>query len=141
MLRPFGPVFSSRIWVCATALFIGVDSAPGHRSDRRAGNDGRVPGDRYPAGWQHPRLPHRAVVGLYAGICSIRFLLWGMAFELVFAVAIIYVPALQPVFGTAPLDPLCWLLPGARAPLVLLAEETRNLYARRRAAARGGSLP
>jgi calcium-translocating P-type ATPase len=37
------------------------------------------------------------------GLFSNPFLLWGIAFEVVFAAAVIYVPALQPVFHTAPL--------------------------------------
>ena len=32
-------------------------------------------------------------------------LLWGIAFELAFAAALIYLPPLQPIFGTAALGP------------------------------------
>jgi magnesium-transporting ATPase (P-type) len=38
------------------------------------------------------------------GVFSNRLLLWGIAFEIVFAAAIIYVPALQSIFGTTALD-------------------------------------
>jgi calcium-translocating P-type ATPase len=37
------------------------------------------------------------------GVFSNRLLLWGIAFELVFAAAVVYLPPLQHVFGTAPL--------------------------------------
>jgi magnesium-transporting ATPase (P-type) len=72
-------------------------------------------------------------------LISNPFLLWGIAFELVFAAALIYLPVLQPVFGTAALEPVWWLLLGACAPLVFLADEARKLCVRRRAAAEGGS--
>jgi magnesium-transporting ATPase (P-type) len=47
------------------------------------------------------------------GFFSNRLLLWGIAFELVFAAALIYVPLLQTVFGTAalPLDAVLVTLP------------------------------
>jgi magnesium-transporting ATPase (P-type) len=37
------------------------------------------------------------------GVLSNRLLLWGIAFELVFAAALVYLPPLQDVFGTAAL--------------------------------------
>jgi magnesium-transporting ATPase (P-type) len=37
------------------------------------------------------------------GVFSNRFLLWGIVFELVFAAAVVYLPPLQQIFGTAPL--------------------------------------
>jgi magnesium-transporting ATPase (P-type) len=37
------------------------------------------------------------------GVFSNRFLLWGIAFELVFAAAVVYLPPLQQIFATAPL--------------------------------------
>jgi calcium-translocating P-type ATPase len=47
------------------------------------------------------------------GVFSNRFLLWGIAFELVFAAAIVAIPFLQPVFDTLPPEPwqLLMLLP------------------------------
>jgi calcium-translocating P-type ATPase len=39
------------------------------------------------------------------GVLSNRFLLWGIAFELVFTAAVIYTPPLQHIFGTAALSP------------------------------------
>jgi calcium-translocating P-type ATPase len=37
------------------------------------------------------------------GLFSNQLLLWGIAFELVFAAAVVYLPPLQDIFGTAPL--------------------------------------
>jgi calcium-translocating P-type ATPase len=56
------------------------------------------------------------------GFLGNGLLLWGIAFELVFAAALIYVPALQAVFGTAalPLDAVLLVLPFP--VLVLLAD-------------------
>ena len=47
------------------------------------------------------------------GFFSNRLLLWGIAFELAFAAAVIYVPALQAVFGTAalPLEAVLFTVP------------------------------
>jgi magnesium-transporting ATPase (P-type) len=66
------------------------------------------------------------------GIFSNRWLLWGIAFELAFAAAVIYLPPLQAIFGTAGL--------GARELLVLLVfpgvvwgtDELRRWIVRRR---------
>jgi magnesium-transporting ATPase (P-type) len=38
------------------------------------------------------------------GVASNRLLLWGIAFELAFTAAVIYLPWLQDIFGTAPLE-------------------------------------
>jgi calcium-translocating P-type ATPase len=77
------------------------------------------------------------------GVFSNRLLLWGIAFELAFAAAIIYIPALRPIFHTAPLGPaeLAFLLP---FPFVVWgADELRRWRRRRRAASgehgRGGA--
>jgi magnesium-transporting ATPase (P-type) len=40
------------------------------------------------------------------GFGSNRLLLWGIAFELLFAAALIYLPPLQAMFGTASLGPV-----------------------------------
>ena len=68
------------------------------------------------------------------GVFSNRLLLYGIAFELLFAAAVTYVPPLQAVFGTAapPAILLPILLP---FPLVVWgADELRRLLARRRLA-------
>ena len=56
------------------------------------------------------------------GFLSNRLLLWGIAFELVFAAALIYVPFMQGVFGTAAL-PLDALLFAAPFPVIVLAAD------------------
>ena len=66
------------------------------------------------------------------GLLSNRLLLWGIAFELAFAAAVIYVPPLQSVFGTAALevDALLFVLP---FPLIVWgADELRRRAHRRR---------
>ena len=65
------------------------------------------------------------------GVFSNRLLLWGIASELAFAAAVIYVPALQPMFHTAPLGTaeLALLLP---FPFVVWgADELRRALRRR----------
>ena len=62
---------------------------------------------------------------------SNRLLLAGIAFELVFAAALIYLPPLQPVFGTAALGPaeLAFLLP---FPVIVWAvDEAYRWWSRR----------
>ena len=44
------------------------------------------------------------------GVLSNRLLLWGIAFELIFAAAIVWLPPLQGVFGTRPPDPAVLVL-------------------------------
>jgi calcium-translocating P-type ATPase len=69
------------------------------------------------------------------GVFSNRLLLWGIAFEIVFAAAVIYLPAMQGVFGTAGLgvDALVFVLP---FPLIVWgADELRRYRLRRRAVA------
>jgi magnesium-transporting ATPase (P-type) len=66
------------------------------------------------------------------GLLSNRFLLWGIAFELVFAAVIIYTPLLQPIFGTGPLDARWWLFLLAFVPVIFGLEEGRKAIVRRR---------
>ena len=65
------------------------------------------------------------------GLLGNRLLLWGIAFEAGLALAIIYTPPGQSIFGTAPLNAGIWLfiLPFALALLVL--EEARKWLVRR----------
>lgn len=67
------------------------------------------------------------------GLFSNRFLLWGIAFEIVFAAALIYVPFLQRVFGTASIGLRWWVFLLAFVPVVFAAEEGRKALVRRRA--------
>lgn len=60
-------------------------------------------------------------------------LIWiGIAVEVTLLLAIIYVPALQAVFSTAPFPPRQWLLLLALTPLLLVADELRKAWLRRR---------
>ena len=65
------------------------------------------------------------------GLRSNPLLLWGIAFELVFAAAVIYLPPLQDVFGTAALSPFDLLILLAFPLVVWGADETRRLRQRR----------
>jgi magnesium-transporting ATPase (P-type) len=66
------------------------------------------------------------------GLLSNRFLLVGVAFEVVLLVALVLVPALQGVFHMRPLDPVAWPLLLLWPPLVFGAEELRKALFRRR---------
>jgi magnesium-transporting ATPase (P-type) len=76
------------------------------------------------------RAPLRSI-----GVFSNRLLLAGIAFELAFAAALIYLPALQPIFGTAALSPvdLLFLLP---FPLIVWAADELYRWRSRASAAR-----
>ena len=66
------------------------------------------------------------------GVFSNRLLLWGIAFELVFAAALIYVPWLQGIFGTESLGVDELLLLALFPPLVWGSDELRRWVVRRR---------
>ncbi|GAA3340765.1 cation-transporting P-type ATPase [Amorphoplanes nipponensis] len=68
------------------------------------------------------------------GLRSNPLLLWGIAFELVFTAAVIYVPLLQRVFGTAALGPSHLALIAAFPVVVWGADEIARWVARRSAA-------
>jgi magnesium-transporting ATPase (P-type) len=72
------------------------------------------------------------------GLLSNRFLLVGIVFELLFAAALIYVPFLQSVFGTASIPGYWWWFLIAFVPVIFLAEEGRKAIVRRRVARRPG---
>jgi magnesium-transporting ATPase (P-type) len=67
------------------------------------------------------------------GVFSNRLLLWGIAFELAFAAAVIYLPPLQGVFGTESLGIDELLLLVLFPPLVWGSDELRRWVVRRRA--------
>jgi magnesium-transporting ATPase (P-type) len=71
------------------------------------------------------------------GVLSNRLVLWGILFELVFAAAVVYLPPLQSIFGTASLGlaELALLLPFPFA--VWGADELRRYLLRRRATSLG----
>ncbi|MEU7875980.1 cation-transporting P-type ATPase [Dactylosporangium sp. NPDC049140] len=66
------------------------------------------------------------------GLFSNRFLLWGIAFELVFTAAVIYAPPLQGVFGTAALSP-AQLAIIAPFPVIVWGVDELVRWVRRRA--------
>jgi calcium-translocating P-type ATPase len=68
------------------------------------------------------------------GFFSNRMLLWGIAFELLFAAALVYVPFLQDVFGTAALGATELALLASFPLVVWAADELRRAHLRRRAA-------
>jgi calcium-translocating P-type ATPase len=77
------------------------------------------------------------------GVFTNRFLLIGLASEIVFAAMLIYLPPLQAVFGTAPLRPVDLAILLTFPPIVWGADELRRARARRDSrsaiAPRGGS--
>lgn len=59
-------------------------------------------------------------------------LIWlGIAGEITLLAAIVYLPGLQWIFGTAPLPPVAWLLLLACTPTLLVADELRKAIRRR----------
>ncbi|HEU5309394.1 MAG TPA: cation-transporting P-type ATPase [Acidimicrobiia bacterium] len=77
------------------------------------------------------RAPLRSI-----GVFSNRLLLWGIAFELVFASAVVYLPPFQDVFGTAAVGADALVLLAPMPFLVWGADELRRWVVRRRAADR-----
>ncbi|MFE9695023.1 cation-translocating P-type ATPase [Micromonospora sp. NPDC005806] len=65
------------------------------------------------------------------GLATNRLLLWGIAFELAFAAAIVTVPPLQAIFGTALPDPLMLAILIAFPVLVWAPDELRRAVLRR----------
>ncbi|TNH30924.1 hypothetical protein FHG89_05015 [Micromonospora orduensis] len=65
------------------------------------------------------------------GLASDRLLLWGIAFELAFAAAIVTVPPLQAIFGTALPDPAMLAILIAFPLLVWAPDELRRAVLRR----------
>ena len=81
------------------------------------------------------RTDHASLLSV--GVFSNRFLLGGIAAELAFAAALIYIPALNSIFGTAPLAP-AQLATVAPFPFVVWgADELRRFLLRQRTARRG----
>jgi magnesium-transporting ATPase (P-type) len=72
------------------------------------------------------------------GPLSNRLLLWGIVFELVIAGAIVYLPSLQSLFGTAALGWQEILILLSFPVIVWSSDEVRRWIARRRAVRAGG---
>jgi magnesium-transporting ATPase (P-type) len=73
------------------------------------------------------------------GFTTNRLVLVGIGVELALLALLIYVPFLQPIFNTAPLDGIDWLYVFAWAPVLLIADELRKAFLRRRESERGGA--
>jgi magnesium-transporting ATPase (P-type) len=67
----------------------------------------------------------------HVGFFSNRMVFAGIAFELVFAALLIYVPFFQKIFGTAPVGWEAWLVLFAFTPFVFVVEEGRKAIVRR----------
>lgn len=68
---------------------------------------------------------------LRLGLFSNRLIWLGIGVEWALILSIIYIPMVQPVFATAPLIPLQWLMLLLCPPLVLMADEVRKLMLRK----------
>ncbi|WP_321212181.1 cation-transporting P-type ATPase [Methanothermobacter sp. DP] len=68
---------------------------------------------------------------LKVGLLRNRWIPAGMIFAVIVMLMVIYLPPLQPVFGTQPLKPVEWLMIILFAPLVFLTDEARKLIQRR----------
>jgi potassium/sodium efflux P-type ATPase len=68
---------------------------------------------------------------LTVGFFSNKLRLWGIGAELLGVAALMYVPVLQGVFGTAPLTAHEWLVLAAMWPVLLIADEIRKFFVRR----------
>jgi magnesium-transporting ATPase (P-type) len=66
------------------------------------------------------------------GVFSNRLLLWGIGFEIVFTAAVVYVPLLQHVFGTAALSLSQWAMVAPFPLIVWGVDETVRWIRRRR---------
>ena len=71
------------------------------------------------------------------GFWSNRWLLWGILFEVVLTVLIVYVPPLQKVFQTAGLGWREWLALAAFPPIMFLSDGLRKYFSRRFSARTG----
>jgi magnesium-transporting ATPase (P-type) len=66
------------------------------------------------------------------GFFSNRLLLWGILAECVVLVALTYIPFLQDVFNMGPLGPIDWVYLIALIPTLLIADEIRKYFVRRK---------
>ena len=71
------------------------------------------------------------------GLFTNRLLLWGILSEVCILLALSYVPFLHGIFGTAPLRGTDWLFLLIFPPILLLADEARKAWGRRRAKGMG----
>jgi magnesium-transporting ATPase (P-type) len=66
------------------------------------------------------------------GLFTNRLVLVGVAVELILLGLLVYVPFLNDIFNTAPLEPICWVFVFAWTPIIFLADEARKAILRRR---------
>jgi len=64
------------------------------------------------------------------GLFKNRWISWGILFELIILLSIIYVPQLQPIFGTTPFGFKEWAYLISFIPIVFMADEIRKLVFR-----------
>ena len=65
------------------------------------------------------------------GLFSNRQVNFGIVFEIVLIAVLVYLPLLQPIFHTGPLDLSDWLLLCVWPPVILLIEEARKAWVRK----------
>ncbi|MHB9004040.1 MAG: cation-translocating P-type ATPase, partial [Coriobacteriia bacterium] len=66
------------------------------------------------------------------GLFTNRLLLWGIIVEIGIIIALVYVPPLAGVFGHGPLNVQDWILLVALSPTLLVADEIRKYFVRRK---------
>ena len=66
------------------------------------------------------------------GLLSNKQVNFGIIFEIILIAALVYLPPLQTIFHTAPLDVTDWLLLCIWPPLILLIEEARKAFLRKK---------
>jgi Ca2+-transporting ATPase len=66
------------------------------------------------------------------GFTTNRMVLYGIAGELILLVLLVYIPFLQGVFSTGPLDWIDWVYVFAWTPVIFFADELRKAFLRRR---------
>lgn len=59
-----------------------------------------------------------------------KWIIWGIIAQLSILAILVYVPFLQPIFGTSPLTAIDWLYLLALALVVIVAEEIRKVFSR-----------
>jgi len=67
-----------------------------------------------------------------AGLFGNKQVNFGIFFEILLIIAFVYLPPLQPIFHTAALNLSDWLILCVMPPLILLIEETRKAWTRRK---------
>lgn len=66
------------------------------------------------------------------GLFTNKLVLWGVVFALTLTIAIVYIPFLQSIFGTATIPVFYWVIALAFGPIVLAADEFRKARIRKK---------